>query len=100
MKKLFLTFVLVGMLLITAACGKKEGLVGQWVYETGGYTYTFNEDGTGDYNGSKFTYTTEGDKLSILYEGNTAPMETTYTIVGDKLNVRDSLGNDTFYIRK
>ena len=91
-------FLAVGLFLLTA-CGKKEGIVGKWTYQSGGYTYTFNEDGTGDYNGSKFTYTIDGDKLSILYDGNTAAFETTFTIDGDKLDVKDSNGNSTIYNR-
>ena len=81
------------------------GLAGSWEYETGGYTYTFNADGTGTYDvGSgdpmKFTYTDDGTNLSILYDGNTAPFESTYTIEGDKLNIKDSFGSDTIYIKK
>ena len=45
----------------------------------------------------EFTYTTEGDKISILYKGNTAPFETTFTIEGNKLNMKDSFGKDTIY---
>jgi len=92
-------FLAVGLFLL-AACEKKEGIVGKWTYSSGGYTYTFNADGTGDYNGSKFTYTIDGDKLSILYDGTTAPFETTFSIDGDKLDVKDSLGNSTIYNRK
>ena len=99
MKKICLTLVLVVCLLVVSACGKNS-LVGSWTYQTGSYTYTLNEDGTGDYNGAKFTYTTVSDKLSILYDGNTVPFETTYTIKGDKLNIKDSYGNDTIYVKK
>ena len=81
------------------------GIVGSWEYETGGYTYTFNADGTGTYDvGSgdpmKFTYTEDGTNLSILYDGNTAPFESTYSIDGNKLNIKDSFGSDTIYIKK
>ncbi len=76
------------------------GIVGKWEYQTGGYTYTFNEDGTGNFNGSEFTYTVDGDKLSIMYTGNTVPFETTFTIDGNKLDIKDSLGNSTIYNRK
>ena len=94
-----IAFLAVGLFLLTA-CGKKEGIVGKWAYEAGGYTYKFNEDGTGEYNGAKFTYTIDGDKISILYEGNTAPFETTFSIDGDKLDVKDVSGNSTIYNRK
>ena len=101
----FLTIVLVGVVVLTG-CGKKEekkGIVGSWAYNTN-YVYTFNADGTGNYDvyGSKteFTYTTEGNKISILYTGDTDPFETEYSIDGDKLNIKDSFGNDTIYKRK
>ncbi len=79
----------------------KDPIVGSWKYENGGYTYTFKEDGTGDYSyGSskmEFTYKTEGNKLSITYNGSTAAFETEYEINGDNLNVKDSFGKDTIY---
>ena len=96
-KSLCLVLVLV---LVLSACGKK-GLVGTWTYSEGGYVYTFNEDGTGNYAYGEakmeFTYTTDGDKLSILYNGNTSPFETTYVIDGNTLTIKDSFGNDTVY---
>ncbi len=80
-------------------------IVGSWEYETGGYTYVFNEDGTGVYQLSsgdmKFTYEIkDGNVLSILYDGNTDPMELEFEIDGDRLNVKDSFGSDTIYIKK
>ena len=80
------------------------GLVGSWEYESGGFTYTFNEDGSGVYDVAgtkmKFTYTAENSVLSITYEGSTAPMQLEYVLSGDTLNVKDSAGNDTIYHRK
>lgn len=100
-----ISILLISVLILTG-CENKEGsnsIVGSWKYATGNYTYTFNEDGTGNYDtgGTKmeFTYTVEDGKLSILYTGNTAPFETEYSIDGDTLNVVDSLGNDTLYKR-
>ncbi|MBQ7505030.1 MAG: hypothetical protein IJT79_06925 [Ruminococcus sp.] len=79
-------------------------LVGSWEYESGGFTYTFNDDKTGVYDvaGQKmnFTYEADGSTLSILYDGNTAPMELEYELSGDTLNVKDSTGSDTIYKRK
>ena len=94
---LLVAFVLVALFTLTA-CGKKT-LVGSWTYGNS-FTYTFNEDGTGEYSGMKFTYTTEGDKLSILYDGNTAAFETTYKIEGNKLTIKDSFNNDVVYEKK
>jgi hypothetical protein len=87
----------------TTATGK-DALVGSWEYQGGGYTYTFNADGTGTYdisgNVMKFTYEATDSKLSITYEGNTAPMTLDYSISGKVLNVKDSNGADTLYNRK
>ena len=81
-----------------------DSLVGSWEYTGGSYTYIFNADGTGSYmvgeTEMKFTYSATDTVLSILYDGNTSPMELNYEINGTTLNVIDSLGNDTFYNRK
>lgn len=101
--------MLLSAVLVLAGCGEKKEdkkntvnpIVGSWKYESGDYTYTFNEDGTGDYSFSsakmEFTYKTEGNKLSITYKGNTTAFETEYSINGDTLNVKDSFGKDTLY---
>ena len=47
-----------------------------------------------------YEYKVEDNKLSILYEGNTAAFETTYTISDNKLTIKDSFGEDTVYDRK
>lgn len=91
--------------LVLTGCEKKsEGIVGQWKYDGADYTYTFNEDGTGNYNAMgtimEFTYSTDANKLSITYTGNTSPFETEYTIDGDTINIKDSFGSDTIYKRK
>ena len=80
-------------------------LVGSWKNEYLGYDfiYTFNADGTGKYDAAgtnmPFTYTTEGNQISILYDGDSASFDTEYSIDGSTLNVIDSLGNDTLYQR-
>lgn len=92
---------------VAAVCiinaGTKDPLVGSWA--NGSYVYTFNEDKTCSYAYSgagamECTYETDGDKISILYTGNTAAFETTYKIEGNTLTVVDSFGNDTVYTRK
>lgn len=84
--------------------GIDSALLGLWEYENGGYIYNFKEDGSGTYDTGgtvmKFTYTADGSKVSITYEGNTSPLVLDYEINGNKLNVKDSNGNDTFYIKK
>ena len=106
MKKILLSLALVfTLMLVITGCGKKEGLVGSWEHETfKGYVYTFNEDKTCKYDAygtiMNCTYEVDGDKLSILYTGNTAPFETTYKIEGDTLTIKDSLDSDVVYKRK
>lgn len=106
---LIITMLLSAILVLAGCTEKKDSktasnanpIVGSWKYESGDYTYTFKEDGTGDYSFSstkmEFTYKTEGNKLSITYKGNTSPFETEYSIDGDTLNVKDSFGRDTLY---
>ena len=102
MKRVLYVVAILFVSIFLVGCGKKEEkitLVGSWDY-SGLYTYVFNADGTGSYAGSNFTYTTDGDKLSITYEGNTVPFETTYKIDGNKLIIKDSFDNDVTYTRK
>lgn len=105
MKKYIVLLLLVSVLFITGCGAKKEGIVGKWKtdFASSTYTYTFNEDGTCSYEyGStkmECTYKTKGEKLSILYKGNTASFDTTYSIKDDELNVKDSFGKDTIYKR-
>ncbi len=105
MKKFLLVALVLVSTFMLVGCGKK-GLVGKWASEqySGQFVYTFNEDGTGNYDAMgtvrEFTYQTNEDKISILYKGDTVPFESTFTLDGDKLNVKDSLGNDTIYNRK
>lgn len=62
------------------------------------------EDGSGNYDAAgvamPFTYTIEDDKLSILYEGNTAPFETTYKVSDNTLTIKDSFDADVVYNKK
>ena len=101
-----LMVVLLGGLFVLTACGNGGNtIVGSWKNDSYGssFTYTFNADGTGKYDAAgtimEFTYTTNENKISILYTGNTASFDTEYSIDGDTLNVKDSLGSDTFYKR-
>ena len=106
-KALILALAVVSMMFALTGCGKSKeekssgnSIVGTWTYQSGGYTYVFNEDGTGSYVGKDFTYKTEGNKISITYNGSTAAFESEYSINGDTLNIKDSFGNDTIYKRK
>ncbi|MBQ9314377.1 MAG: hypothetical protein IJ220_05170 [Clostridia bacterium] len=115
--------LLVLSIFVLTACGNKNNntsefsttndlknvssIVGDWKNDTylPGYTfiYTFNENGTGKYDTAgtimPFKYVVNGNKLSILYDGNDVPFETEFEINGNTLNVKDSAGKDTLYER-
>ncbi len=101
-QSLLLVIVVFALVFVMTGCKKSEGIVGKWAL--GSYVYTFNEDKTCQYDAAgtimKCTYEINGDKISILYDGDTLPFETTFTIEGNELNIRDSLGNDTIYTKK
>ena len=65
---------------------KKDSIIGYWKNDELGYDfiYTFNEDGTGEYDAAgtimEFTYKTDGNKISILYTGNTVSFDTEYEL--------------------
>ena len=80
-------------------------LTGQWQSEQlPDYIYTFNADGTGQYDMAgkilALNYTTDNGKITITFleEGYT-PVTLDYELDGDKLNIKDSFGKDTFYIK-
>lgn len=100
--------------LTLTGCGKKEEksedkatLVGTWEYTRGNgstYAYIFKDDNTGAYSvyGSEmpFTYEDDGEKVTILYNGNTISNTFEYRIEGDKLIIKDSFGDDVEYTKK
>ena len=108
MKKTMLT---IGFILILATCvllltgcgeSKDKGIIGKWEYSS--YVYTFNEDKTGTYDAlgtlMNFTYEDNGSKISILYTGNTSPLELDYRIEDNKLIITDSFGEEIEYIKR
>lgn len=103
-KYVFVVLFLVGIVFISG-CNKevkKDKIIGKWT--NGSYVYTFNEDKTCSYDAAgtlmKCTYETDGDKLSILYKNSDVAFETTYSIDGNILTVKDSFGNDVKYEKK
>lgn len=80
-------------------------LLGSWeAAETAGAIYRFDEGGKGAYiySGTEmpFTYTDDGSKVSILFEGNSFPNDFNYTIQGNTLQIEDSFGDKVDYIKK
>ena len=88
----------------TTESNGSSSLVGSWEYADGGFTYTFNANGTGTYDayGSvmNFTYTDNGASIEFTYEDVAAPTVLEYTIDGDTLIMKDSFGSDVTYIKK
>ncbi len=85
-----------------AAGNAAKEIVGTWESKdipNMNFVYIFNEDGTGSYAGAPMTYTIDGNKISILYDGS-VPFNSTFEIKGDELIILDSLGEDTVYVRK
>ena len=81
--------------------GDPSVLYGQWAHSSG-YVYTFRGDGTGSYargdSAMTFTYTVQGDQLSILYDGNTSPFVTTFRVENGSLIILDSFGSEVVYV--
>jgi len=102
MKKFLSLLVIATICIGVTGCNntKKNPIVGKWAYSSS-FVYTFNEDKTCEYNVSgtimKCTYEIEDNKLSILYNGDTIPFDTTYSIKDDKLTIKDSMGTDVVY---
>ena len=101
----------IAVMCVFAGCNKggdseekpEDRLVGKWQSEKKpDYVYTFNSDGTGDYNMAgvvaEYNYEVKDGKLIFNFttDGWTSATRD-YVIEGDKLNVKDSYGADTFY---
>ena len=113
MKKSLISILLVFTVLLAISlvgCGKNDNakeIVGNWKNDTyiPGYefVYTFNEDGTGNYNSAgtdmPFKYEISGKNISILYDGDDVPLDTEFEINGNVLNVKDSNNEDVLYNR-
>jgi len=78
-----------------------KAIVGSWTAD--GTTFTFNEDGTGktvlsiigkDDAGNDFFYTAEDGELIMTIKGEET--ETTYTIEGDKLTLKNESGTSVY----
>lgn len=82
-----------------------DPIVGKWQSkDLPDYIYTFNADGTGKYDMPgkvlDLTYTTESGKITISFQGEGyTPVTLDYIVEGDSVNIKDSFGNDTFYLK-
>ena len=114
MRKSLISIVLVLIALLAISlvgCSKNDNnekeIVGYWKNDTTlpGYEfiYTFNEDGTGNYNSAgtdmPFKYVISGKNISFFYDGVDVPFDTEFEINGNVLNVKDSNNEDVLYNR-
>ena len=104
MKRFCLVVLLLVVTLTLSACNnekdEKVSVVGKWTYEQGTYSYIFNEDGSCEYNDMVCSYTTEGEKLKVLFTEDGSKFETVYKVEDNKLILKDSLGKDTVYLKQ
>ncbi len=109
-RNLFVSSLLLVVLsfVFLTGCGKK-GLIGDWAYFNGSSKdnsiyYTFKDEKNGSYTfggGTRnFTYTDDGTKLTILYDGDTLSSSYEYKLDGDTFTIKDSFGSDVVYKRK
>ena len=122
-KALLLLIVLVLTAGCLAACGGKPAstdpaeesgteevgscLVGKWAYaDMRNFCYVFNEDGTGIYStdGGKtgffeFSWTDNGDSVTLDYTNVDEPATFRYTIQGKTLSIEDSFGDFNDYVK-
>lgn len=87
-----------------AACGSKTdapaetkaALAGTWnANEAEGCAYTFNEDGTGQWDAGEgmimnFSYVDNGTSVEITYEGSATAQTWNYVIEGSTLTMTDT----------
>ena len=110
-KRFWLITLMIVVTITLVGCEKGEQIepteqivTGTWICETGNYTYTFNEDGTGYYeayeNKIDFTYQAEEGKISIMYSGSTSSYEATYIIKNGILSIKDLNGKENNCKRK
>ena len=116
MKKLFALMLVVILTFSLVACGgesetttdggkNEAAIVGKWEsVDMEGVFYNFEKDGKGSYEymgtTMEFTYTDDGKAIAITYTNATNPNTYEYTIDGNKLNIKDDLGNTVVYEKK
>lgn len=82
------------------AAAEEAGIVGTFTHESLG-TYEFKADGTATWDGRTFTYTVEGDKLSMINEFMENPMTYTFTFDGkDLMLTNDKSGMANKFVRQ
>ena len=95
MKKYLLIILLVIILFITSGC--KKNIIGKWKSIDDDLYYVFNSDNTCYYEMSNArldcTYEDDGEKISILFKGNTNKNIYNYSFEKSTLIIKDSENN-------
>lgn len=100
---LVLMSLIIGIVLLCKSCSADNSISGKWDYDTV-TVYRFDKDGKGALelpnDTYAFTYKTDGDKLSIDFENESATDSTyTYTVTKDTLKLVSEDGR-TFEMKK
>lgn len=100
---LVLGSLIVGIVLLCKSCSFDKSITGMWDYDTV-TVYRFDKDGTGALelpnDTYAFTYKTDGDKLSIDFENESATDSTyTYAVTKETLTLVSEDGR-TFAMKK
>ena len=100
---IILAVLIIGIVLICKSCSSGSSITGTWDYDTV-TVYRFDKNGKGALelpNGTyAFTYKTDGEKLSVDFENESATDSTyTYTVTGDTLTLVSEDGR-TFAMKK
>lgn len=95
--------LIVGIVLLFKSCSDNKSITGKWDYDTV-TVYRFDKDGKGALELPNdiyaFTYKTDGDKLSVDFENESATDSTyTYTVIKDTLTLVSDDGR-TFAMKK
>ena len=101
--------IIMGVLCLSG-CGKKKeeekkpSIVGTWKIDTEediDFKYVFNEDGTGAYvyynSKIEFRYEDNGDKVKIIFDGDSVENSLEYRIEGDILFIKERFNNEVRY---
>ena len=100
---LVLAALIVVIVLLCKSCSLDNSITGEWGYDTV-TVYRFDKDGKGALelpNGTyAFTYKTDGEKISVDFENESATDSTyTYTVTEDTLTLVSEDGR-TFAMKK
>lgn len=103
MKKSLICLCILVICILLTGCKEKKTIVGDWIYDNGGFAYHFDKDGKGSFSFSadnplKFTYTEKDGNVNIKYEGYNNVLKATWK--DDEFTIKSSNGNDMVYKRK